>query len=443
MHSLPNQIIEVIKRSNNILLMPSSPPDGDSIGSSLALYLALRKLGKHATVVCADPIPDVYDFLPMMSAIESEFAPAPDFIVTLDCAKAKIDSLQSKVENDKVNIIITAQKGQFSAEDISFSHGPNKYDLIITVDTAATQQLGRFYEDNPSLFSEVPVINIDHHASNEGFGRINWVDIMSSSTTELILTLFQKMEENLGQKIIDEDIATLLLSGVITDTGSFQNSNTTPRSFAAAASLIRHGARQQEIIQHIFKTKQLSTLKLWGRILTNIRNEEKYRLVWSVITKKDLLETGSKEDETGGIIDELLSNAPNTDVVVLLKEKDGKILSGSVRSTTDQVDASAIAGMFDGGGHIRAAGFKIKDADFESHGREVIEKIKEFQASRLNLEEFQAQKQQEITENLLQESTQQVPTNEPEKEMPIKQEPQVITKTSTKVESGVKYKFEE
>ena len=429
MENIKTQILNQIEASSNILLMPSSPVDGDSLGSSLALYLALKKLDKHVTVVCADPIPDTYKFLPMMSAIESEFSPTPDFIVTVDLNNTKLDSIQSELEHDKVNIILSAKSGQFEERDVSFSHGPTKYDLIITVDTASPQQLGRFYEDNLSLFSQIPVINIDHHASNERFGRINYVDIMSSSTTEMILVLLEKIEENTGKKLIDEDIATLLLAGVITDTGSFQNSNTTPKSFASAAKLIRYGARQQEIIQHIFKTKQLSTLRLWGRILTHITTEESHNFVWSYITRKDLQETESRDDETGGIVDELLTNAPNTNVVLLLKEKEDNILSGSIRTTNDQIDASAIAELFNGGGHTRAAGFKIKDATFKSHGHKIIESIKSY-----------------ISPSSLPETPQTLPQLQPKTVVKtvINQENKSSKHAETKqsLENGVKYKFE-
>ncbi|MGL5830871.1 MAG: DHH family phosphoesterase [Candidatus Altimarinota bacterium] len=378
-------IINMIESSQNILIMPSTPVDGDSIGSSLALYLGLKKLGKPVTVVCADPIPEVYQFLPMMNAITDEFTPNPDFIVTLDTANSEIDSIQSHLENNKVNIIITAKKGRFSANNVSFSHGPNKYDLLITVDTASLQQLGRFYFDNVPLFTEIPVINIDHHASNERFGRINHVDIMSSSTTEMIQSILEELEEKHSKELIDAEVATLLMAGIITDTGSFQHSNTTPRSFSNAAKLIRRGARQQEIIQHVYKTKHLSTLRLWGRVLSNIKVEKPYRFLWSVITKKDFMETASKADETGNIIDELMSNAPDTDIVLLLKEKEGNVLSGSVRVLNDQVDASEIAAHFGGGGHTKAAGFKVKDSDFEKAGPVIIEHIKHYQATRLKL----------------------------------------------------------
>lgn len=385
MDNIRKQIIDIVKRSERILLMPSTPVDGDSLGSSLALYLVFKKIGKQVTVVCADPIPDVFKFLPTTKVISSDFTAASDFIVTLDCEKSKIKTIRTKLEHDKVNIIITAKKGQFTAKDVSFEHGPSQYDLIITVDTADLEQLGRFYEDNPEMFVNLPLINIDHHASNSNFGKINLVDMMSSATTELLIPLIRDLETIEDKKLFDEDIATLLLAGIITDTGSFQNANTTPRSFAAAAQLIKYGARQQEIIHHVFKTKHLSTLKLWGRILTKLSIDEKHRFVWSTITKKDFADTGSREDETGGIIDELMSNAPETDIIMLIKEKKEGLISGSIRTIDNSIDASAIAEMFGGGGHTQAAGFKIESDDMEKTVSMIIGKVREFQKSRLNL----------------------------------------------------------
>lgn len=383
MEKIRKQIVEIVKRSKSILLMPSTPVDGDSLGSSLALYLAFKKMGKQVTVVCADPIPDAFQFLPTTKVINREFEAANDFIVTLDCKKAKVNTIRTKLEQDKVNIIITAKKGQFSAKDVSFHHGDSKYDLIITVDTGDLEQLGRFYEDNTELFTQIPLINIDHHASNSHFGKINYVDIMASATTELLIPLIQDFEKESDLKLMDEDIATLLLAGIITDTGSFQNANTTPRSFAASALLIKYGARQQEIIKHVFKTKNLSTLKLWGRILSKIKVDEQHRIVWSSISSKDLQDAKAAPDETGGIIDELLSNAPNSEIVLLLKQKEGGIISGSIRTPNPSIDASAVAELFGGGGHVQASGFKIESNDLDETEKMVIDRVREFQQKRL------------------------------------------------------------
>lgn len=443
MKNIEDQILKLIDGAESILIMPSSPPDGDSLGSAVALYLALRKIGKTSTVVCADPVPDALQFLPMMNTITNEFSPSPDFIITLDTADSELASLQSELKENKINIILTAKKGKFSAENVSFSHGENRYDLIITVDTAALQQLGRFYEDNTSLFQEIPVINIDHHASNDQFGLINYVDVMSSATTELLIGIFEAMEEKYGQEIIDEDIATLLLAGTITDTGSFQNANTNPRSFSNSAKLIKRGARQQEIIQHVFKTKQLSTLRLWGRILSNIKIEKPHRFFWSVISKKDFQDTGSQADETGGIIDELMTNAPDIDVVLLLKEKDNGTLSGSLRTTSEAVDASEIAGFWGGGGHPKAAGFRIENADFAKTGQSVVERIKEYQQKRLNLHQPQ---EQDDTDHSSTPSGKTDPDKKPAAR-PAERHPaaaKVIIKPTgpQNIEPGIMYKFD-
>ncbi len=385
MEQTRKQIIEIIKRSKRILVMPSAPADGDSLGSALALYLSLKKLGKEVTVVSAEPVPDAFEFLPTTNVISDEFSPANDFIVTIDCQKSKLGTIKTKLEQDKVNIIITAKSGQFSSNEVSFSHGPGKYDVIITVDTGDLVQLGRFYEDNTEIFTQIPVINIDHHASNGQFGRINLVDIMASATTEMLIPIIEELERDSGIKLMDEDIATLLLAGIITDTGSFQNANTTPRSFAASAHLVKHGARQQEIIQHVFKTKPLSTLRLWGRILSNIKVDQTHRFVWATISQKDFAETESRYDETGGIIDELMTNAPGTEVVILLKQRDNNVISGSVRTTSTGIDSSKIAAMFGGGGHVQAAGFRVESANLEATERLVVEKVLALQKERLHL----------------------------------------------------------
>lgn len=388
--SIRQQIIQLIKQSQRILIMPSMPVDGDCLGSSLALYLTLKKLNKEVTVVCADPIPEALKFLPTTKVISQEFSGSNDYIVTIDCKKAKVNTIRTQLEQDKVNIIFTAKEGQFSAEDISFSHGASKYDLIITVDTGDLEQLGRFYEDNPKLFVTIPVINIDHHASNSHFGKINYVDVMSSATTELLIPLIEECEQEFNTKLMDEDIATLLLAGIITDTGSFQNANTNPRSFAASAQLIRYGARQQEIIRNVYKTKQLSMLKLWGRILSNLKVDTIHKIGWATISQKDFKDTGSREEETGDIIDELLTNAPEIEIVILIKEKKRDIISGSIRTTTPSADASVLAGMFGGGGHVQAAGFKVQGGSLEKVEQEVLAKFREYQKQRLGLHEEDA-----------------------------------------------------
>lgn len=437
--SVQKNIIDLIKRSSKILVLPSSPPDGDSLGAAIALYLVLRKLDKEVTVLCSDPVPEVYDFLPNTKVIGDKLASSNDFIITLDCRRNKVDKIKSSIENDRVNIIISPADGQFSEQDISFTKGKIEYDLLIAVDTAELTQLRGIYEKNIEMFHQIPVINIDHHVSNTHFGKINYVDIMASSATELLLPLFEELGKEEGMDLIDEDVATLLLTGIITDTGSFQNANTTPRSFQRASQLIAYGARQQEIIQYIYKTKQLSQLKLWGRVLSKIQTDEKYRIVWSIVSQQDFRDTGSIEDETGDIIDELMTNAPGAEIILLMKEKKDAGISVSVRTTTPAADGSKIAEMFGGGGHTQAAGFRLENISLRDAEYKVIAAVKEFQAERLNIMEEEVVNDK--VENASPESEEQIISVKKSK----KKNAAFIPKTpivETEIKPGTIYKFE-
>lgn len=382
------QIVNLIKNKEKILLITHRKIDGDALGSTLALHKVLKEMGKDVTAVSSDPVPEMYNFIPDLEEIETTFHGNQDFIITLDCKNAEVDKLKYNLEDKKVNIIVSPMYGNFSAKDVSFAKGGDQFDLIIVLDSADLEQIGSIYEKNTDLFFSAPVINIDHHASNTFFGNINLVEITAASTSEVLLEIIQKLEKIENKEFINEDIATLLLLGIITDTSSFQNPNTTPKSFDIAADLIDLGARQQEIIQQIYKTKKLSTLKLWGQTLSKIQVDPVHRLVWSSITKNDLNESGANVDESEGIIDELMSNAPGAEVILLLKDNSNGILSGSLRTTSANIDASQIAQMFGGGGHLQAAGFKIPNGkDFDIQLAEILKKIKKFQTKRLGLPE--------------------------------------------------------
>lgn len=370
--------IDLIKAAKNVLITPSSPADGDSIGSALALMTVLRKLGKTVTVATPDPIPDVLKFLPFLDQINFEIPQGRDFVISLNTENADVDHMKYEVDGNRINVIITPKNGQFTPHDVTFVKAGANFDLIITVDTGDIVQIGKIYENNKDLFDSTPVLNIDHHFSNGKFGNYNFLDFTVASTTQMLTLVIQQLEKDYNESLIDEDVATLLLTGLVTDTGSFQHSNTTPDAFEVAADLLDRGARQQEIIKHIFKTKSLATLKLWGRVLSKIQYVEDAKLVYSTITDKDLADTGAKSDDTGGIIDELMSNAPGAEVVMLIKEKAPGLLSGSLRAPGTIADVSVIAQTLGGGGHKKAAGFRIKDKSFEEGLQIAIDTIRQY-----------------------------------------------------------------
>jgi len=377
------QTTQAITAAQKILVLTHVNPDGDALGSLVSLYLVLKKLGKEVTAVAPEMMPMALRFLPNLTDLTKSFSGTKDFIITIDTAKTKVDRLGYKhlPEENKLNIVITPLSGTFKNEDISFSYGTFKFDLIIVLDSPDLERLGPLYDDQSSLFYETPVINLDHHAGNDFFGKINWVDLTATSSAEILVSLIESLARE--KPLIDEDIATGLLTGIITDTGSFQNANTTPKSLTVAAQLVAAGGRQQEIIRHIFKTKPLTTLKLWGRILESVRLDSEGRFIWAKISRDDFQATGAQETETSGVIDELLKSAPNIDFVLLLAEKSGE-LDGSLRAVAPGVDVSLIAKLFGGGGHEAAAGFQIPGATLVANEEEILAKIRGYQQSKIS-----------------------------------------------------------
>src|SRR3972149_1267345 len=372
------QTTELIKKSQKILLL-SSNPDGDSLGAAISLFLMLKKLGKDPVMVCSGKIPNRYDFMPQITNIKMDFSEIRNFIFTLDVTKTPVAKLGYKIEKDSLNIIITPDQGAFSAEDVKISQEQAQLDLIIILDTPDLGLLGDLYENNAEIFYKTPVINIDHHATNDYFGKINLVDLTATSTCEILVSIVEALSAE--QTLMDEQIATSLLTGIISDTGSFQNSNTTPKSLTVAAQLIAQGGQQQEIVKKLYKTKPLSTLKLWGRILAQIREDKENKFIWSLVTIRDLEQTSASEEEITGAIDELLTSTPDAEVVLLLSEREDGIY-GSIR-TTKGVDASEIAKKFGGGGHVGAAAFQLKNANLALVERDAVEKIRQFPNLRL------------------------------------------------------------
>lgn len=369
--------LQAIEQHQRILISPHANVDPDGLSSALACYQIFTAMGKDVTVICPDVKPDSLSFLPGFEKFEQEVKENKDFVVTINLDEgAEIDKLRYTVEDHRVNIIVVPKKGTIRPQQISLSEGDPKYDLIVIVDTADLALLGSLYTDHIDLFSEVPILNIDHHISNTQFGHLQLIDPTAAAATEVLYNWFMQVPQ--WKDKITPDLATLLLTGLITDTRSFQNPNTTPRSLEVAAELLEKGARQQEIIQHIYKTKPLSTLKIWGRALNHIQVDPASRIVWSSISKEDLAEMDASSKETQGILDELISTIPDADVYVLFTELEEGGLKASMRSSA-AVDSSQLAGRaFGGGGHARASGFRVKSFDnFQLAVLESVQKLKD------------------------------------------------------------------
>lgn len=296
------QIEQAIAKAKTVLLICHKSPDGDTLGSALGIYHSLKAMGKLPTVACVDPPAPVFSFMPDIETVQ-----------------------------------------------VGITH--IDYDLIFMLDAGATHLTG-VNEMYPQLFDKsLETVNIDHHPTNTYYGKYNLVMDKAPSAT---MVCYQMLMD-LGMPM-DRHAATCLLTGIYTDTGSFQHSNTTAESLRIAARLLAKGANLRSLSKDIFNTTQISTMHLWGRVLKNI-HQTSDRVTMSVLTQNDFDECQASYDEITGVVD-YVNSVPNSAYSVILTERKGMV-KGSLRTLNDDVDVSAIAGQYGGGGHHKAAGFSV------------------------------------------------------------------------------------
>jgi phosphoesterase RecJ-like protein len=310
------QIIEQLKKAGKILIALPEQLTADSLASGLALFLFLTKLSKEVELACSGAVPENLKFLPGLNRLMPDIASGQSLVVALDTSTKKLAELSYQTQEDKVSIFLKSKGEPFSSQDVSFIEEKFPLDLIVTLDCASLSFLGRLFEQHADLFYETPKINIDNKAANELFGAINLVDMTASSVAEILSGLLSGFEAQL----IDEDIATCLLTGIIAKTNSFQHAQTTPQAFLKASELVARGARQQEVIKNIFKTKPLTLLKLWGRALARLKTMDDEAAIYSVLSAIDFEKSGATLEELHPTLREFVNNVSNFRLIALVAE---------------------------------------------------------------------------------------------------------------------------
>jgi bifunctional oligoribonuclease and PAP phosphatase NrnA len=302
-------VAEALRAHERFLITTHENPDGDALGSLLALRLGLEQLGKDPLMYLAGqaPLPAEYGFM-------------------------QLDELRRELPED-------------AAERV-----------LVAVDCAKESRLG----PDPEILASVRlVLNIDHHHDNTRFGDINLVVPDASSTGEVLRDLFR----DLGVAITPA-IAEPLYIALVTDTGRFQYTNTSPKALRLAAELVEAGANVHRVFQGVYESVQFAKLKLLARALQRAQIYEGGRIVVSHLLRDDFAEVGAAEPYSEGIIDYLRA-VEGADMAALIREpprSDGPARRVSLRSSVDEVDVSAIARKSAGGGHRQAAGFSSEDS---------------------------------------------------------------------------------
>ncbi|MDD4900966.1 MAG: DHH family phosphoesterase [Patescibacteria group bacterium] len=309
------QIFEQIKKASNILI--TFKWSGDAIASALALSLFLKKLDKNVEVVAEKSGPEkLLAILPGYAEIKNSLDNLRNFIISLDITNTKVSQIKYQRGENKLNFIISPKDGWFTEDDIDSGTSGFRHDLIIVLDTPDLETLGRVYDNDTEFFYQTPIINLDHNSTNEGFGQINFVELTAVSTSEIVFSLI----DSYSRDLIDEDIATCLLAGMIAETKSFKTNNVTPRALLTASQLMSLGGRREEIVNHLYRSRSLNILKLWGRVLARLLATSDNRLVWSTLSSADFVKTNSTEKDLTDVIDELIISIPQARVIALIYE---------------------------------------------------------------------------------------------------------------------------
>ncbi len=316
------KIINCIKQENNFLITSHTSPEGDALGSELAFYLMLKKLGKNAWIVNEDPVPDAYGFLPAQEVIK-------------------------KFGHNTKNI---------------------KFDIFAALDCSDLKRTGDVYRLNTR---NAKIINIDHHISNINFGTLNWVEPYVSSASEMVYSLYKAMHIP-----FDNQTAMLLYVGMLTDTGSFRYSNTRSSTHLAVAELLKYDIDVVQIYRNAYENIPLEDIRLLNKIIPSMKVQLEGKVAWFQVNKKVLKE---HIDASFDLSEHLLSFARSikgVEVALLFRENfDTKDEIRVNFRSQGKVDVNKIAACFGGGGHKTASGATVR-GKINNVRRQVLNKIK-------------------------------------------------------------------
>ncbi|PIX62294.1 hypothetical protein CO057_00670 [Candidatus Uhrbacteria bacterium CG_4_9_14_0_2_um_filter_41_50] len=306
---LYKQIKERLDGAEHILLLTDERIDGDTVSSTLGMYHVLKELGKEVSVYSPQPMAKMLEFIPGTEVI---------------CRDKEI-----------------------------FKDG--SIDLMMIFDCGDGEYIK---EPIPSMPKKVPLIVFDHHDSNPKYGSINVIDSTSAATAGMVWGFVKEVGLPMNQKA-----AQCFLTGICSDTNLFLTSNTTAACLDAAHELSVYGARFKEIVDKLMMSRSVPTLRLWGLAFERLYHDDNFGVLATAITQKDLKDLGVEDADYKSMINFLNAALDGIDTILVLKETEDGAVKGGLRSQTE--DCIAFAEKYGGGGHRRAAGFKIENARLE------------------------------------------------------------------------------
>lgn len=249
------QIVEKIKSSSNILVVVSKDPSVDDLTAALGLTALLNKLDKHATAIFSGIIPPAIAFLDPTRTFENTVDSLRDFIIALD--KEKADHLRYKVEGDVVKIFITPYRTTITSDDLEFSQGDYNVDFVLALGVSDQTNLDDALAQHGQILHDVTVATISAGVSSSRLGSIDWRDENASSLSEMIMSISEALKTD--KTLLDKQISTALLTGIVASTDRFSNNRTTSRVMTMAAQLMASGADQQLIAAKLQEAHEINS----------------------------------------------------------------------------------------------------------------------------------------------------------------------------------------
>jgi phosphoesterase RecJ-like protein len=288
---------ELMRGAGSVLVVSHKNPDGDAIGTQLALGQILESHAEKVTLLASDPLPPRYAWLP---------------------------------GTEKIAVATSCEE---------------RFPLVVALECGNLERTGI------SGISGEVVVNIDHHQQNDHYGRLNWVDPGFSSVGEMIYHVARQLS---GAHQIPLDAAVNLYTAILTDTGSFRFSNTSPDALAICGKLVALGVQPAEVAAKIYQNHSAARLRLMGRVLSTLEIDSDGRIGWVVVSQADLRETGAAPEDVEGLVN-LPMSIGQLEAAALFREQPDGTFRVSLRSKRI-ADVAKVAAAFGGGGHLRAAG---------------------------------------------------------------------------------------
>ncbi|MFH1412952.1 MAG: DHH family phosphoesterase [bacterium] len=368
------QIFTQIDKAKQLAVVFNKHWFGDSVASALAMFLFLRKLDKKTTIIADQPSNPTFSFLPSSDQIQHSLDSNKQFIISLNTANTNVSQVKYKLEDNKLNFIITPEQGNFNVNDISAQALGFDYDLIIAMNSPDLDSLGSIYQNNTDFFYKTPIINLDHQSANENYGQINLVNLNSVATSEILFDLLTERKS-----LIDEDIATCLLAGIISQTKSFKTNNVTPQALLAVSELINLGARREEIVNNLYRSKNIGVLQLWGKTLAKLKSSMDNKMIWSVLIPEDFSQTQTQPNDLINIIDELIVSIPQAIIIMLVAQTSDNEPAQAIIYSVKNINCLSLVKEFNPQGTKHLVRIELNES-----AQSAAEKINELIESKLN-----------------------------------------------------------